>query len=161
MEYGVSFEMTKAYFEESFEQWLSHRSKLRRWQIHIGILLIFFGCGLMVYKLNVLSIVLFIIGFVEIVEFFFYRRRWMQQRIHTRSNNSNSSIEIRVDDSGIYQKGPTSEGTISWDGVKAAIPTAKGLFISIGDGMSVYVPDASMKSPEFKNFVIKKVAGDT
>lgn len=160
MEYFARIDLTEEYFRESFEQWLNHKSKFRRWQIQIGILLIVVGVGMMIYELTVFSIGVSIIGIIEIVEFLFYRRRWIHQRVHARSKNSDSPVELRADDSGIYQKGPTSEGTTSWRGVKAAIPTGKGLIIAIGDGMSVYVPDACMNNPEFKEFVIKKVGGD-
>ena len=143
MEYEAKIEMTKAYFEESIEQWLIHRSKFRRRQIQIGVLLIIVGA--MIHELRVLSVVVLSIGLFEVAEFFFYRRRWIHKRMNARSKNSDSSVDIRVGDSGMYKKGPTSEGTVSWDGVKAATPTAKGLFISIGDGMSVYfLPQLSL-----------------
>jgi len=100
-----------------------------------------------------------VFGSIQIADFFLSRRNWLRERIESTSNNSDSSVLIRVNESGLYQKGPTSKGLMQWDGVKSASPTASGLFLIVGAGMSIYVPDAAMCSPNFKSFVIRMVDG--
>jgi YcxB-like protein len=161
VEYRAAFELNRPYFEESFEEWLRQRSKYRRWQIQISAVVIVLGLFLAIRGPAWLSVGVFMIGVVELFEFFFYRHRWIGQRVEARSNNAHNRVEVQISDSGVYQMGPTSEGRISWEAVKKVFPTKRGIYLAIGDGMSVYIPNSSMNDQGFRDYAIKMVASDT
>ena len=74
MEFTADLDLTKAYFSEYFEQWLTHRSKLRKWEGHIGLLVVGLGIGLMWFKPSIVSALVIVFGISQIIDFFLYRR---------------------------------------------------------------------------------------
>ncbi len=44
MEYNAKFTMNEQYFSESFEEWLQHASKFRKWEVRIGVLFLAGSC---------------------------------------------------------------------------------------------------------------------
>lgn len=157
-EYTASLTMDRAYFEESYEQWLRCRSRYRKWQISISLLAVVAAGVAWSVGPDWLVIGLIAVAVIEFVDAFRYRRYWTARRIRSRIGNRHDRVEIRVSDSGVYQKGPTSEGKMTWDAVKAVVPTDKGVFLAVGDGMSMYIPDSSMNDPGFKEFVGRMAA---
>ena len=157
MEYTASMAIDRAYFEEWFDQWLTHLSRFRKWQIKLSTLLVAVAVVLLVIGHYKYSAGVALFAAIEFIEFHMYRRIWVNRRIQSRSSDKHNRVDIRISEAGMYQKGPTSEGTNSWDAVKAAFPTAKGLFLAIGDGMSIYVPDSSMSDRHLKEFVMTMV----
>ena len=157
MSFDATFHLNRSYFEEIFEQWLKHRSRFRRRQIQIAVALFLLGVFFSIRDFSATPIILVVIGIVEFVEFFIYRSRWINKRLAARVDNEHDKVEITVDEFGISQKGPTGEGKMTWAAVKAVLPTTEGMFMAIGDGMSIYVPNSGMSDGEFRNFVLRMV----
>jgi YcxB-like protein len=145
MNLSASFEMDEAYFVESFDEWLHAKSRFRRWQRQIS------GAAILVALLAVLfadlpayvAVGLFMVGVVEGLEFYWHRSNWVAQRIKARGRES-VVIEMHFTKSGIDTKGPTSNGHVSWKGVREIVQTARGVTFRIGDGLSIYVPRRSV-----------------
>lgn len=161
MEYIARLNMNKEYFTESYAVFLSHVGKFRKWEIHAGTLISILALFLLFHRPSIAAVGMLIFGLFHFIDYYFVRYKWIQDRIKTRSGNSSSIVEIIVSERGVYQKGPTSEGTINWAGVKSVVPTKIGLILRVGDGMSIYIPDSAMDDKEFKNYVVSKCASKT
>src|SRR5687767_1162915 len=142
MNASARFEMNRDYFAESFAEWLRYRSRFRRWQRQIAGA--FALAGLIVFFLpgtpfRYLTLTLLLAAIVEGAEFYWYRANWIRKRLASRGGMP-ITVEMRFDDSGFYMQGPATRGHVSWKGVRGMSETPKGLFLRLGDGMSVYIP---------------------
>ncbi|GAA4498528.1 hypothetical protein GCM10023172_15700 [Hymenobacter ginsengisoli] len=98
MKIEVAFILSKAYYQEVYEEWLRFRSKGKRWQLQVGLLLVGVACFLAILcgpRLPDLWLIPF--GFVlaggyEIGAFFYTRRQWMQSRQQSKLVNQQVSL---------------------------------------------------------------------
>jgi hypothetical protein len=162
MQATAVFEMTPEYFAESFGEWLSHRSRFRKWQLQIagalavaGILTSIFGG-----PFRALGGVLVLIAAVEGIEFHWYRRQWIKQRLDVRKY-ATKTIQLGFDDIGIAVRGPTASGQMTWQAVHGCVETQKGIFMKIGDGMSMYVPKQSVSPQSAVGEIVLKASRQT
>ena len=76
----------------------------------------------------------------------FVRRHafWVRDRLKAREHLNSHCVELQFFEDGFTQTGPTSSGRISWEGVSKVRETENALQLSLGDGMSIYVPKESI-----------------
>src|ERR1700741_1306117 len=137
--------MDRAYFEESYLEWLHHKSRFRRWQLHVAAIALIAGCAVIGFlpAFRITGIVLVAIAILESVEFYWHRASWLNQRLAARGTEP-ITVDMSLDETGVHMTGPTSVGHVQWKGVKELQEPPKGLFFRIGDGMNVYVPKAAI-----------------
>lgn len=156
MSFTACFELTESYFRESYTEWLSSRSRWRRWERHLGALSVSVGVALFFAPgLFIVGSAVFGFGCSQIVDYYLSRKRWLKQRVAARAGNPHGRMEMAFDDSGIAAEGPTSKGTMSWSAVKAVYPTENGLFLSVGHAMSIYIPNTGMSSMALRDFAVE------
>ncbi len=155
----ADFQLTPEYFRASFDNWLSSKSKYRRWQLAVSVLLCVAGIAVLLGggRGSVLGGAMIGGGLFHAAEFYWYRWSWVRQRVNAR-DGIESHMQLAFDDDGIYIKGPTSEGRVSWRGIKGATEGKGGVLLSFGDGMSMYVPRQSLVPPDAMSYIVRRVA---
>jgi len=145
MQATAKFTLDRPYFEEAFAEWLGHRSRFRRFQRHVGVGMCAVGLVLAVAMPTILTSALIFaaIGVFEVGHFYWYRARWIRQRLAVRGDEPRW-VEMTFDESGIQTNGPTASGHMQWRGLHELLPTERGLFIRLGDSMSIYVPGSAV-----------------
>jgi hypothetical protein len=143
----ASYEINREYFAESYSEWLLYRSRCRKWQRHIAVVLALGGAMLIFFSPLYLGWVLLVIALIEGIEYYWYPARWVAQRMKTRSDRE-CIIEMRFEETGFYSKGPTSNGFVSWEGVRSVSETPKGLFFICDAGTSIYIPKRAIVPAE-------------
>ena len=142
----AQFLLDRAYFRESYTEWLQSFSRFRRWERQFGALLIV--AGVLFAKFSIPSFVSALcvtIGIAEILEYYWYRHNWIASRLKAREGeNANNSVELVFTEQGVKHAGPTSHGEMSWQAVKKVDLCRGGLFLRIGDRQSIYVPNSSL-----------------
>jgi hypothetical protein len=152
MKIEVVIILSKAYYQEVYEEWLRFRSKGKRWQLQVGLLL--FGvafllammCGPRLTDLWFIPFCFVLAGIYEIGSFFYTRRQWL----HSRNESSlvNQRITLLFDSQMITHNGPFAQGQLLWTGIREVKETARGLFLIPENGSSIYLPKTAFASPE-------------
>ena len=152
MKIEVAFILSKAYYQEVYEEWLRFRSKGKRWQLQVGLLL--FGvafllammCGPRLADLWLIPFCFVLAGVYEIGSFFYTRRHWLQSRQESRLVNQ--QVILTFEPQAITHNGPFAQGQLLWTGIREVKETARGLFLIPESGISIYLPKTAFLSPE-------------
>ena len=145
---AAQFELNRPYFEANFRDWLVSRSRFRRWQRHFAVVLALLAVGLALLEGGA-RLFAFVAGagaVIESIEFYWYRSRWVSQRLAARP--SGGVVKVQFASDGLEVSGPTSQGRMSWEAVRGASEAGEGFFLQLGDGMSMYIPRSSVTPPE-------------
>lgn len=146
LQVDAKFELDRAYFSESYTEWRAGISRYRKHQLKLAVAA--WSAGLIVMlatDLLVLGAGLMLLGVFEGIDDVWSRRRWIAARLETRSADAHQTVEMHFSAAGIEHAGPTAHGHIEWRGIKAIKETRRGLFLSVGDGVTMYVPKSALQ----------------
>ena len=145
MQVDAKFEMDRAYFAESYTEWRAGISRYRKHQLSLAVLAWGAGLGAMVATpYTVVAAGLMLFGVLEGVDYFWSRHRWIAARLQTRTGDAHQTVEMHFTSEGIDHTGPSARGHIEWSGIKGIKETERGLFLRVGDGVTMYVPKRAL-----------------
>lgn len=146
MQVDAKFEMDRAYFAESYTEWRAGISRYRKHQLSLAALAWGAGLGAMVATpYTVLAAGLMLFGVIEGVDYFWSRHRWISARLQTRTGDAHQTVVMRFTAEGIDHTGPNARGHIEWSGIRGIKETERGLFLRVGDGVTMYVPKRALE----------------
>ncbi|AIZ62686.1 hypothetical protein PK28_01525 [Hymenobacter sp. DG25B] len=152
MKIEVAIILSQAYYQEVYEEWLRFRSKGKRWQVQVGLVL--FGvafllamlCGPRLHALWFIPFCFVLAGIYEIGSFFYTRRQWLQNRNDSRLVNQ--LVTVTFEPQAITHTGPFAQGQLLWTGIREVKETARGVFLIPESGNSIYLPKTAFPSPD-------------
>jgi hypothetical protein len=161
LEASANFRIDRHYLRANFDDWLVSASRLRRWQRQFAALLIPTGIAMLVAgttTVQILGAAALILSAVELLEFYWYRSKWISGRLSARRMEG-ESIAMKFDDGGVEIVGPRSQGRITWQGFVGARDSPGGINLQFGDGLSIYVPKSSIDPPDAAATILALAAG--
>jgi hypothetical protein len=163
LEASATFKIDREYLRANFDDWLASASRWRRWQRQIAWLLFPAGIAMLLTgtsTVQVFGAAALFVSVIEMLEFYWYRSKWIGGRLTARKAQD-ERIEMRFDDAGVEVVGPNSQGRISWQGFKGSRNSRSGIYLQFGDGLSIYVPKASINPPSATAAILALAAGGT
>lgn len=158
MEIKVAWSQNEDYLNSFWKDFIKYRSKMRKWTIHLGLLIFITNVSIYVYLINqnkpYQSILLFaVIGVFTIIWHFWDKYQWYSLMRNSPSFNKQNNIKFTS--SAIFHDGPTSKGEISWKGIETIIPAANGMFLVLQKGLSIYIPKSAAENEQEYNSIFK------
>ena len=146
-----------AYYEEFYGEWLTHRSKFRKWEDKIGYVSIGIGLLLFLFDINlkIISIGFILFGAMMIFEFHSSKNKWIKSRLQSKMNNESATLIFEEDK--IQSIGPFTKLSSKWDFFNDAVETEKGLFLIPENGISIYLQKVSFENKEDLKRIIEKI----
>lgn len=157
MNIEITQRTSKEYYEEYYSEWLSFRSKFKKWEHIIGFasLLTSITIYLADSALSYISIGLAIFGMLMIYEFYSSKNKWLKERLKSKMNNSEATLIF--EDSKIRSIGPFTEMSGEWTFFSGAIETNKGLILIPENGISIYLQKKFFKNQSDVAVILKKI----
>ncbi len=147
----------KEYYEEYYSEWLKYRSKLKKYEHIVGVSTILIG-GIL-YLVNnsfyFITIGLLILGILMIYEFYSSKKKWLNERLKSKSNNTYFKILFLNDEMQTFGKFGTSK--LKWDYISNGIITEKGLILIPEKGISIYLQKKCFNSTDEINQIVNKI----
>ena len=140
---NATFGMDRGYFELFYSEWLSHRSRYRRFILPIAVLFLLLA-AIAFFALSAKALlpwVLLVVGVGELLDGLTHQIRWMRLRLKGAGTNQ---ATIRFTEWGIECNTDKSHGSISYDGFHEFDITPNGLFLIPQKGISIFVPLAAI-----------------
>lgn len=150
MDIEIEIILTPSYYRELYGEWLTFRSKFRKWQVHVGLLLLVPAyvfvemSGPRIKDLWIFPCFFILAGVYEVGSFYYSRWQWLKSRADNRLLNQ--TITLVFESEVIRHSGPFSHGELKWEGIKHIKETAKGLFLIPENGISIYLPKQAFHS---------------
>ena len=149
MRIEIEVALSKAYYQEYYGEWLTFRSKRRKWQPLVGATLIVWGvlCAVIGKPTGNLALIpmLFVgAGIYELGQFYYAKWQWLRARADSRLENQR--VRLIFTEQEIMHTGPFSKGELSWAGLRDVKETSKGIFLIPESGISIYVPKQAFES---------------
>lgn len=150
MKIEIEVALSKDYYHEVYSEWLKFRSKGKRWQVQIGLLL--FCVALLLIMLSgervgdfwIFPFLFVLAGIYEISSFYYSRWQWLHSR--EVSYLANQKVALTFEPHVIHHTGPFSHGALQWNGIQQVQETAKGIFLIPHNGISIYLPKRAFQS---------------
>jgi len=144
----ATIRMDRAYFEAAYRHWLEGRSRWRKWQPWIGVVLLVAAVAVALFtRFRATAVVLLAFSIVQGAESLFHRRHWVRDRLRARGGEDRV-VTLAFDDEGMRQEGTEFFVRVSWSGLPRPIEVPDGFVLLVGDGASIYVPRDSVSPPE-------------
>lgn len=145
------------YFKEFYSESVRFRSVWLKWQDKLGILS--FVIAILIYFLSAkdwpISFGLMVFGSLMLTEFYFKKRKWMNER--SKSNLNGNSFTMIFEEGQFQILGPTSETKGKWAAFESALETDKGLFLIPTKGISIYIQKLSFEKQSEIEWIVKKI----
>jgi hypothetical protein len=140
----AKWNLSEAYYKGLWQQSLKSRTTFRRWVIQLALGFLAIGFTLFAIqptcceKLGFSGLVLSCIGIYEIMWHYWDKNKWF--KLVTGGVGYGGDVELVFSENGITHKGPTSEGTIQWNGIEQVQLSETGLYLILQKGISMFVP---------------------
>lgn len=150
MEITATWKSDKEYLQTFWKDWIKHRSKMRKWIIHIGIALILLGGILLANNIQTEGLLkskflfLVILGAGIIVWHFWEKSKWFGV-LRAAPSYGKENI-LRFTEKGIFYSIPTSKGEMAWEAIGDIVIASQGLFLIVQQGLSIYIPRSAVRS---------------
>jgi hypothetical protein len=151
MKIEVELTLSQAYYQEVYQEWVISRSKYRRWQVHVGLLLCCLALlftllsGARLKEFWFFPLFFIVAGACEIGSFYYSSRQWLRSRVDSRLLDQ--QVALTFEPHVIHHTGPFSQGELRWEGIQHIQETTKGLFLIPQNGVSIYLPKSAFHSP--------------
>ncbi len=134
----------RAYYEVNYDDWLAHRSKLRRFAIPMASALLLFGIVMAVlYRQQwLVGVVFALLGTYELAEAITHKSRWVNARLKT--TRPEKSVDIRLSESEMTTTSTNGTSTIKMSAIDEIIAATNGVFLIPETGVSIYIPQATV-----------------
>ncbi len=134
----------KQYYSQYFSDWIKTRSRFRKYNLAIAILLIVAGIVLCTLFSNhlALGILNLGIGLLNLVDALTYRSRWTRKRLLAGGSNSGEFVFY---DDRICIKSDSSEGYHMLSGFIECTFAPQGVFLFPQKELSFYIPWSSIE----------------
>ena len=132
------------YFNAKYDDWLKHRSKLRRYAILLASTLLLFGIVMAVsFRHHWLVGALFAsAGIYELIEAVTHKSRWINARLKT--TRPEKALEIQFGEQEMTTTSPNGTSTIKMSAIDEIIPATNGVFLIPESGVSIYIPQSTV-----------------
>ena len=149
--------LSEDYFKEYYSEWLSFRSKYKKWEHIIGFtsIGIAFVICIIDRSLDFISTGLLFFGLFMIFEFYNARRMWLKERMESKMINE--KVTMVFEEEVIHSIGPFTEMNAKWSFITQALETEKGLILIPENGISIYLQKKSFKDPSDIVQILKKI----
>ena len=150
-------QFNKDYYKEFYSEWLTSRSKYKKWQNLIGLSSV--TLGILIYILSetskTFSYAMLFFGVYLFIEFYSTRKKWLTARLDSKMLNK--EVTLIFEEDSIKTKGPFVETIGKWDFYNDAIESEKGLFLVPENGVSIYIQKKSFQNKNDILDIIKKI----
>lgn len=145
------------YYEESYNEWLFHRSKFLKWSDKLGFLCLGIGLiGLIFIKSWMpIFVGMLFLGLSLLYEFYSNKAKWLKDRKASKVNNQSATLIF--EDEKVQSSGPFSEAIVDWEFFKDAIETEKGLFLILENKTNIYLQKKSFERLEDVDLILNKI----
>lgn len=135
----------RRYFEQSYDEWLRHRSKWKKYEVWLAVALTAFGGVLVALapELWPVGALFATAGVFEFVLAATHRRRWIRARL--AKVPAGSSVQFRFDEVSLTTVSRQGTGTLRLDALSRFTPGSQGFFLIGEDGFSMYIPRAAVE----------------
>ncbi len=133
------------YFELQYDEWLQHRSRLKKYEIWFAIILIAFGL-MMVFTFPRQWLVGALFASAGVYEFTMaatHKRRWVNARVSAVRDDK--TVDLQFDTDTLTSTSANGTGTMRLSGFTGFICASHGFFLIPDTGVSIYVPRASIE----------------
>ena len=139
----VSFD--RAYFEAFYTDWLTHRSRWRRFAMPVAFAITFAGAAIswFVPGHRFLGIAVSLGGMYHLYEALTHRRRWVADRL--KDLPPDKVLDVSFHSERIDMETPNSSSRLSVAALTGVEATPNGLFLIPQTGVSIYIPRASIE----------------
>lgn len=157
MRIEITQQINEAYYEEYYAEWLSARSRFRKWEHLIGFtsvllsLVIYFADNTMRF----IAAGLLIFGLLMIYEFYSSKRKWLNDRL--KGNMKNAEVTMIFEEDSVRSIGPFSEMSGTWSLFSDAVETKKGLILILENGVNIYLQKQSFGNQSDVNEILKRI----
>lgn len=138
----------RGYFELQYDDWLRHRSRIRKYEIWFAIALTLFGLAMaMTLRHQWLVGALFVLGGIyEFVMAATHKRRWVNARVSAVRDDK--SVDLQFDTDSLTSTSANGTGTMRLAGFTGFTPASNGFFLIPDTGVSIYIPRATIDPPD-------------
>lgn len=138
----------RAYYELHYDDWLSHRSRWRKYAVPAACLLLLFGVGLaFTYRQQwLVGGVFAMFGAYELLAALTHRRRWINARVKTIHPNKTSIVELN--EHGVTITSVNGSSRLRTTAFEQIIAAKNGVFLVIDTGVSIYIPEITLDPPD-------------
>ncbi len=157
MDIKVTQKFDDNYYQEFYSEWLTHRSKYRKWEFKVGLLYI--TLAVLIYFLKVdfkyFSIALIVFGCFLMYDFYATKRNWMKDRQASKMNHK--SMTMIFDEHQVHSLSPFGEMKGKWELYIDVVETDKGLFLIPEKGISIYIQKVAFQNQADIKKIIAKI----
>lgn len=134
----------RAYFELQYDEWLRHRSKLKRYEVWFAVALTVFGIWLaLAFQHQWLVGALFAsAGVYEVAMVATHKGRWLNARVSTVQDDK--SVKLKFDSAKLTSSSKNGAGEMLLSGFAGFTAASHGFFLVPYTGVSIYVPEATI-----------------
>ena len=148
----------RSYFELQYDEWLQHRSRLKRYEVWFALALILFGVTMAIaFRHQWLVGALFAsAGIYEFVMATTHKSRWVNARVLTVRDDK--TVDLKFDSDSLTSSSKNGSATMRLAGFAGFTPASKGFFLIPDTGVSIYVPRATIDPSDSYSSLIELLA---
>lgn len=159
--------MDKDYYLEYYYMWLKHRSKFKKYERILGLLLIILGIFwrniVEISKISLASnseflnlhIPIFFLGVFTFYNFYHTKRKWLKNRM--KDGLYDTEVKIIFTDDEMRTSSKLGNSSLKWESFRDIINTKKGIFFVLKNKTSIYVKKNSILNENDINKIISKI----
>lgn len=154
----ASIKYDREYFDAFYRNWISSRSRWRRYAIPLAIAFVAAATMSVIVLATYRAIAggVLTVAILNLIDASTHRLRWIRQRLASVAVDKTAQLTFAED--RIHIKTPNSEGTIAYDGFGVVSITPNGIFLVPDSGVSIFVPDSSFDNADEFGWVCSKLA---
>ncbi len=153
-------QINRSYYEEYYADWLKNKSKFKKYQKVIGIVLMILGLFLGVTSyvsnnsLHTFTVTIHFLGILMLFDFYYVKQKWIKERLKSKQNNL--AVKIAFDDEKMSTISEFGISSLQWSFFRDAIKTEKGLILVPENGISIYIQQSVLKE-KYIDEIVEKV----
>lgn len=159
----ISFKIDQAYYEELYQIWLINKSRTRKWQPFIILILLGLAIGSYFHintkglkaPLYFIPVMFLTFTINELYDWFSTKRKWMKERM--ASKMIDKTVTFNFTEDHIQQISLYSKSEIQWNAFLDIKKIDKGLLLKPDEGFMLFLPKLAFENEETFNLIYEKL----